>query len=77
VNIFVVAVVVLQVVDTPRSEIIRIYCLVVEGAGPSSACFCAGTGVNSELESLTVQIVTQVFHAGGEVSFVGHLMPIS
>ena len=61
-----VAVIVLEVVDTPGGVGVGIDLLVTEGTGSASAGLVAGIGVETELEALGVDVVGESLHARGE-----------
>ena len=61
-----VAVIVLEVVDTPGGVGVDIDLLVTEGTGSASTGLVAGIGVETELEALGVDVVGESLHAGGE-----------
>ena len=61
-----VAVIVLEVVDTPGGVGVDIDLLVTEGTGSASAGLVASIGVDAELEALGVDVVGESLHAGGE-----------
>jgi len=76
-NGIVVAIVVLKVVDSPISEVLSIFFLVVEGASSFGARLGSSGRVDSELEALVVNVVSNGLHAIGESLRVGNKVTIS
>ena len=66
----IVAVVVLEVVNTPACPVQSVNLLVIEAASTTSACHGAGTGVNTELEVLSMDVVSQMLHAFREGNII-------
>jgi hypothetical protein len=64
---FVVAVIVLEVVDTPRCVRLRIDLLVIKRAEPATASVYASGRIDAELESEVVHLVREVFDAVREL----------
>src|SRR6185369_8630576 len=73
VDALVVAVVVLQVVDTPGGEQVRVLLFVVQRAGKTRgvAGLRAGTGVDAELQAFRVHVVGERLDAAGEPRRIG------
>ena len=68
----VVAVVVLEIVDAPRSKALRILCLVVERSSISCTREFSGARVHAEQQILVVQSVRYSEHAVWELGFVDY-----
>ena len=69
---FVAAPVILQVVHTPAGILQGILELMATTAGAPLTGVAACTGVESEEQSLGVNIISQCFHATGELGGIGH-----
>ncbi len=71
-----VAPVVFEVVDAPGGEEEGVLIFVALAAGVAAAGFGAGAAVDAEFEAAGVEEIAEGFHAGGELGWVWHEVPV-